>query len=91
MAISPLYVGGGGPDESMLALNKESGDVVWQTGDERITHATPVVATILGRRQVIFFMQSGLVSLDAKDGNSRSGNSRLPLQCFDRHFASRVG
>jgi hypothetical protein len=28
-----------------------------------MTHATPVVATILGHRQVIFFTQSGLVSV----------------------------
>jgi len=63
-----VFVGGGGPGESMLALDKLTGDVVWQTGDERITHSTPVVATIQGQRQVIFFMQSGLVSVDAKSG-----------------------
>jgi outer membrane protein assembly factor BamB len=63
-----VYVGGGGPGESMLGLDKRSGKVVWKSGDERITHSTPVVATILGRRQVIFFMQSGLVSVDAQNG-----------------------
>ncbi len=63
-----IFVGGGGPGESMLALNKNTGAVVWKTGDEIITHSTPVVATILGQRQVIFFMQSGLVSVDAGNG-----------------------
>ena len=63
-----VFVGGGGPGESMLGLNKSTGAVVWKTGDERITHSTPVVATIHGQRQVIFFMQSGLVSVDAKTG-----------------------
>jgi outer membrane protein assembly factor BamB len=52
----------------MLGLNKQSGAVVWKSGDEMITHSTPVVATILGQRQVIFFMQSGLVSVDSKTG-----------------------
>lgn len=63
-----VFAGGGGPGQSMLAFNKKTGAVVWKTGDEIITHATPVVATILGVRQVIFFMKSGLVSVAAKDG-----------------------
>jgi len=63
-----VFVMGGGPDQSLLAFNKKSGQVVWKTGTEAITHATPVVATILGERQVIFFCQSGLVSLAPKDG-----------------------
>jgi len=63
-----VFVAGGGPGESILALNKNTGAVVWKTGDERITHSTPVVATIRGQRQVIFFMQSGLVSVEPKTG-----------------------
>ena len=63
-----VFVGGGGRGESMLGLNKNTGAVVWKTGDETITHSTPVVATIHDQRQVIFFMQSGLVSVDAKSG-----------------------
>ena len=63
-----VFVAGGGPGESMLGLNKNTGEVVWKTGDERITHSTPVVATIHDQRQVIFFMQSGLVSVDTTSG-----------------------
>ncbi len=62
------FVPCGGPGESMLGLNKDTGAVVWKTGDEKITHSTPIVTTILGQRQVIFFMQSGLVALNTKDG-----------------------
>ena len=65
-----VFVGGGGPGESLLGLNKTSGDVVWKAQDELITHASPVVATIQGVRQVIFFMQSGLVSVNVKDGQA---------------------
>jgi len=64
-----VFVGGGGPGESLLALNKESGAVVWKSQDEIITHATPVVRTILGVPQVIFFMKSGWVSVAEKDGS----------------------
>src|SRR6185369_10918779 len=73
-AASPLiegdlvYVAGGGAGQSLLALNKATGEVVWKAHDEKMTHATPVAATILGQRQVIFFTQSGLVSVNPKDG-----------------------
>ncbi len=63
-----VYVAGGGAGESLLAFNKKSGELAWKFGDERLTHSTPVVATILGERQVIFFTQSGLVSLKAANG-----------------------
>ena len=65
-----LYVAGGGPNESMLAFNKDTGALAWKTGDEKMTHATPVVAAIHGVRQVIFMMQSGLVSLEAGSGKT---------------------
>lgn len=73
-AASPLvdgnlvYVAGGGPGQSLLAFNKDSGAVVWKSQDEKITHSTPVVATIHGVKQVVYFCQSGLVSVDVKDG-----------------------
>lgn len=73
-AASPLidgdlvFVMGGGAGQSLLAFNKKNGQVVWKTGTEAITHATPVLAAILGERQVIFFCQSGLVSVAPKDG-----------------------
>lgn len=63
-----VFVGGGGAGQSLLAFNKNSGAVVWRAHDETITHSTPVVATILGTRQVIYFLKSGLLSVAAKDG-----------------------
>ena len=65
-----LYLAGGGAGASMLAFNKTSGAVAWKNGDDTMTHATPVVATIGGVRQVIYLMESGLVSLDARSGKS---------------------
>ncbi len=63
-----IFVAGGGSGQSLLAFNKTTGAVVWKTGDEKMTHATPVAATIQGVRQVIFFTQSGLVSVEAATG-----------------------
>ena len=65
-----LFIAGGGPGQSMLAFNKTTGAVVWKTGDEQMTQATPVVASIGGVRQVIFLTQSGLVSLETVSGRS---------------------
>ncbi len=73
-AASPLvegnlvFVAGGGPGESLIALDKATGQVTWKAHDEKITHATPTAATILGQRQIVYFTQSGLVSVNPEDG-----------------------
>ncbi len=63
-----IFVGGGGQGESLLAINPKDGAVVWKAFDEKITHATPVPATIAGQRQIIFFLQSGLLAVEPKSG-----------------------
>ncbi len=65
-----LFISGGGPGESMLAFDKRTGAVKWKTGDEKMTHATPVIRTINGKTQIIFYMQSGLVSVNPKNGKT---------------------
>ena len=64
-----VFVAGGGAGQSLLAFNKKDGAVVWKVEDEKMTHSTPVVANILGTRQVIFFAQSGLVSVSPQNGS----------------------
>lgn len=63
-----IFVHGGGKDRSFLAFDKTTGALAWQSQDELLTHATPAPATILGQRQIIFFCQSGLVSVAADSG-----------------------
>lgn len=71
-ATSPLIegelviVGGGGSGAAFLAFDKKSGSLKWKEGDDTITHATPTVATLLGERQIIFFMKSGLTAVSPK-------------------------
>ena len=64
-----IYVGGGGKNQSFLCFDKSTGKELWKTGDEEITHATPSLTEIDGKKQVIFFVQSGLVSIDPTSGN----------------------
>ncbi len=74
-AASPLvegdgvYVCGGGKGESILCFDRKSGQMLWKDHDYEMTHASPVAATILGQRQVIFFTQKGLVSCEPKRGD----------------------
>ncbi len=73
-AASPLidgdlvFVAGGGEGQGLLGINKKTGAVVWKGQDDKMTHATPVAATVLGIRQVIFFTQTGLVAVAPKSG-----------------------
>ena len=63
-----VFVACGGEGQSLLGIDRNPGKTVWKGESDAITHATPVVATILGQRQVIFFTQSGLVGLKVTDG-----------------------
>lgn len=65
---SLIFVAGGGPGQSLLAFDKTDGHVVWKSQDDKMTHSTPTVATILGVRQVIFYTQRGLVAVVPKTG-----------------------
>jgi outer membrane protein assembly factor BamB len=63
-----IYVAGGGEGQSVLAFDAKTGAVVWKAFNDQMTHATPVAATILGQRQIIFFTQLGLLSVEPKTG-----------------------
>jgi outer membrane protein assembly factor BamB len=63
-----VFVARGGPGESLLAFNKLTGALLWKGENEKITHASPVPATIFGVRQIIFFLESGLLSAAADTG-----------------------
>jgi outer membrane protein assembly factor BamB len=63
-----VLVAGGGPGQALIGIDKETGRTVWKGQDDKMTHATPVPTTLHGVRQVIFFTQSGLVSVRPTDG-----------------------
>ena len=58
-----IFICAGGDGQSLLCFHKGTGGLVWKGQSDRMTHASPIAATILGHRQVIFFTQSGLVSV----------------------------
>lgn len=91
-----LYVAAGGSGESFIAFNKKTGEPVWKSGTEKITQATPAFGTILGVKQVIFFVQSGLVSVDPETGKElwkfpfkySTSTAASPVICGDIVYCS---
>jgi len=73
-----VFVAGGGSGESFLAINKNTGQVVWKTDDALISHATPVLTTMHGERQVVFFLKNDLLGISVKDGK-RLWRSTVPF------------
>jgi outer membrane protein assembly factor BamB len=63
-----LFLAGGGKGQALLALDAADGKTLWRTGDDAMTHATPVLAELHGVPQVIFFTQSGLVAVTPENG-----------------------
>jgi outer membrane protein assembly factor BamB len=64
-----LLMAGGGKGQALLGLDKTSGKVVWKAEDDKMTHATPILADIHGVHQAIFFTQEGLVAVNPKNGD----------------------
>ncbi len=74
-AMSPLIDGEkviicpGGDNAAVVALNKHTGETIWQGGGSDIAgYATPVAATILGVPQYVVFAGKALLGVRANDG-----------------------
>lgn len=63
-----LMLAGGGAGQALLGLDKNTGKVVWKGEDDKMTHASPILADILGVHQAIFFTQKGLVGVVPQSG-----------------------
>ena len=73
-AISPLVDGEllivepGGPEAAVVALKKETGEVVWKAGADPAGYSSPVVFDLKGERCVVVFAAKTLVGRRVKDG-----------------------
>jgi hypothetical protein len=64
-----VYVNPGGPNgQSVVALDRKTGAVRWHALDDRAGYSSPVMATLAGKPQVIFFTAEGVVGLSPDDG-----------------------
>lgn len=73
-SMSPLVEGGllilepGGPDASVVALKKETGEEVWRSGSGPAAYSSPVAYTIRGERSVAVFGAHGATGYRVSDG-----------------------
>jgi outer membrane protein assembly factor BamB len=68
---SRLVVTPGGAEDTLVALNKSTGDVVWKSavpGGDNAGYASIVVADVGGRKHYVQFVEKGLVGVDAESG-----------------------
>lgn len=61
----------GGKSATMLALNKNSGDVIWKTSFEvmdNAEYASIMPVTVNGNKEYVQFLRKGVIGVDAKTG-----------------------
>ena len=93
-----LNVGGSG-GAGLVALDKDTGRVLWTATDDEASYASPVAADFSGKRHIVFFTRSGLQAADPATGEIRfqqrwrsrsraSVNAATPVVVDDRIFLS---
>ncbi|HET6975666.1 MAG TPA: PQQ-binding-like beta-propeller repeat protein [Pyrinomonadaceae bacterium] len=100
---SPLVLGNkvlvnaGGPNASIVALNKDNGAVIWKSQSDRAGYSSAIPIELNGTTQVVFFTAQRAVGLDAKDGRllweygkpaNRVANVATPIARSNRVFIS---
>lgn len=75
MSAAPLIVDGnvvvqpGGPSgRSIVAYNKTTGARAWSVLDDKAAYATPILATLAGKRQILAVTATRMVALDPATG-----------------------
>jgi outer membrane protein assembly factor BamB len=63
-----VFVNANAGSQRLMAFNTTNGALVWRSQNEAMTHATPVLATLHGVRQLIWATQSGLVAVNPQTG-----------------------
>jgi outer membrane protein assembly factor BamB len=63
-----LLVNPGGPNASIVALNKADGSLIWKSQSDRAGYSSGIPVEINGATQVVFFTSERALGLDAKDG-----------------------
>jgi outer membrane protein assembly factor BamB len=91
---SPLVVDGkvlvnpGGRGAGVVALDRDTGKVVWKSQDDRAGYSSAIVADVGGTRQAIFFTDSRGLGVDLRDGkllwsydrmSNRTANAATPI------------
>ena len=64
-----VILSAGGPGMSRIAFDKKNGTILWKSGDEDASYASPVPLQLGGKSAIVFFNASGLFIADSADGS----------------------
>jgi outer membrane protein assembly factor BamB len=75
ISFSPLVEGdliittpGGSDGNAVVAFHKRDGTVAWKALDDQASYSSPIAMTAVGKRQVLYFAATALISLDPATG-----------------------
>jgi outer membrane protein assembly factor BamB len=74
LSASPLVEGNlvyaipGAPGAGVVAFKKTNGDVAWKSGSDKAAYASPAIAVVGGKKQLIVFNAEALEGMDAESG-----------------------
>ena len=83
---SPLVVddlvivpGGGskGQKTTLLAFDRQTGELRWRGGNEMIGYGSPILATVAGTRQILYIAESKVMGFDPQTGDVLWDHPRL--------------
>ena len=60
----------GGPGQSLVAFDHQTGDVVWRNGDYDIAPASPILINVGGQEQLVVFGANEVVGVDPANGET---------------------
>lgn len=92
-----LLVNAGGPEASIVALNKKDGSVIWKSQSDRAGYSSAIPVEAGGTSQVVFFTSSRALGLDLKTGKllwdypraaNNVANAATPIARGNRVFIS---
>jgi outer membrane protein assembly factor BamB len=94
-----IYVNVGAKGAGIVAFDRKNGKEIWKATDDEAGYSSPTMATIGGKRRLVFFTREGLVVLNPDDGkvlhklrwrsrNPNSVNAAVPLVTDDQIFLS---
>jgi len=78
----------GGSGQSIVAFDQATGNVLWKSGNEKFTHASPMIIRVADQDQLVCFMAKRVLGLDPANGKllwehdyptNKAGNFATPI------------
>ena len=82
-----IVVPGGGPEsKTLLAFDLQTGDLIWEAGDEPIAYGSPTLETVAGKKQILITAESLAMGFEPETGKviwefPRAGASSSSANC----------